>query len=71
MTRARDRASGTFTGQQIQAKAVSDASAVTVNSTTATTIASVSLTTTGKNVLVTACGDSNPGQEGGWFYVRL
>ena len=31
MTRARDRASGTFTGQQIQAKAVSDSSAVTVN----------------------------------------
>ena len=22
-------------------------------------------------MLVTACGDSNPGQEGGWFYVRL
>ena len=71
MTRARDRAAGVFTGQQIQAKAVSDASAVTVNSATATTIASVSLTTTGKTVLLTACGDSNPGQDGGWFYVRL
>tara|TARA_B100000035_G_scaffold310714_1_gene319024 strand:- start:1126 stop:1551 length:426 start_codon:yes stop_codon:yes gene_type:complete len=71
MTRARDRASGTFTGQQIQAKAVSDSSAVTVNSATATTLASVSLTTTGKNVLLTACGESNPGQTGGWFYYRL
>jgi len=71
MTRARDRAAGTFTGQQVQAKAVSDASAVTVNSATATTLASVSLTTTGKSVLLTACGDSNPGQDGGWFYVRL
>ena len=71
MTRARDRAAGTFTGQHLQAKSVSDAITVTVNSTTATTLASVSLTTTGKNVLLTACGDSNPGQDGGWFYVRL
>ena len=71
MTRARDRASGTFTGQQVQAKAVSTPAQVTVNSSTATTLASVSITTTGKNVLLTACGESNPGQEGGWFYYRL
>jgi len=56
---------------QSQPEAVSDASAVTVNSTTATTLASVSLTTTGKAVLITACGDDNPGQDGGWFHYRL
>ena len=39
MTRARDRASGTFTGQQVQAKAVSTPAQVTVNSSTATTSA--------------------------------
>ena len=71
MTRARDRASGTFTGQQIQAQVVSDSSAVTVNSSTATTLASVSITTTGKPVLLTACGNSNPGQTGGFFLYRL
>ncbi len=43
MTRARDRAAGAFTGQQIQAQVVSDSSAVTVNSATATTLASVSI----------------------------
>ena len=71
MTRARDRAAGAFTGQQIQAQVVSDSSAVTVNSSTATTLASVSITTTGKPVLLTACGNSNPGQEGGFFLYRL
>ena len=71
MTRARDRASGAFTGQQIQAQVVSDSSAVTVNSATATTLASVSITTTGKPVLLTACGNSNPGQDGGFFLYRL
>jgi len=71
MTRARDRAAGAFTGQQIQAQVVSDSSAVTVNSATATTLASVSITTTGKPVLLTACGNSNPGQDGGFFLYRL
>ena len=71
MTRARDRAAGAFTSQQIQAQVVSDSSAVTVNSSTATTLASVSITTTGKPVLLTACGNSNPGQDGGFFLYRL
>ncbi len=71
MTRARDRAAGAFKGQQIQAQVVSDSSAVTVNSATATTLASVSITTTGKPVLLTACGNSNPGQDGGFFLYRL
>lgn len=60
-----------ITSAQSMAEAVSDASAVTINSTTATSLASVSLTTTGKPVLLTACGESNPGQGGGWFHYRL
>ena len=56
---------------QSQVEAVSDSSAVTVNSGTATTLASVSLTTTGKPVMLTACGNSNPGQTGGFFLYRL
>tara|TARA_R100001086_G_scaffold226187_1_gene144762 strand:- start:342 stop:875 length:534 start_codon:yes stop_codon:yes gene_type:complete len=56
---------------QSMAEAVSDASAVTINSSTATAIASVSITTTGKPVLLIASGNSNPGQTGGFFLYRL
>jgi hypothetical protein len=59
------------TSTQSQVQGFSDASAVTINSATATTLASVTLTTTGKPVMLTSCGDSNPGQDGGWFFVRL
>ena len=56
---------------QTQAHAVNNPVVVTVNSNTATTLASISITTTGKPVMLTACGESNPGQTGGWFYYRL
>lgn len=60
----------TTTGQS-QVKAVSTPAQVTVNSATATSLASISITTTGKPVMLTACGESNPGQTGGWFFYRL
>jgi len=60
----------TTTGQS-QVEAVNTPAQVTVNSATATSLASVSITTTGKPVMLTACGESNPGQTGGWFYYRL
>ena len=59
------------TSSQSQVQGFSDASAVTINSTTATSLAEVTITTTGKPVMLTACGDDNPGQDGGWFYYRL
>ena len=58
------------TGQS-QVQSVSDASAVTINSATATSLAEVTITTTGKPVMITACGNSNPGQTGGFFLYRL
>ena len=59
------------TSSQTQVQGISDASAVTINSTTATRLAEVTITTTGKPVMLTATGNSNPGQTGGWFYFRL
>tara|TARA_R100000734_G_C3299977_1_gene90746 strand:- start:160 stop:663 length:504 start_codon:yes stop_codon:yes gene_type:complete len=59
------------TSAQSQVEAVNTPAQVTVNSATATSLASVSITTTGKPVMLTACGESNPGQTGGWFYYRL
>ena len=59
------------TSTQTQVQSVSDASAVTINSTTATSLAEVTITTTGKPVMLTACGNSNPGQTGGFFLYRL
>jgi hypothetical protein len=60
-----------ITSTQSQVQAVSDSSVVTVNSDTATTLASVSITTTGKPVLLIASGNSNPAQTGGFFLYRL
>ena len=60
----------TTTGQS-QVQSHSDASAVTINSSTATSLAEVTITTTGKPVMLTACGNSNPGQTGGFFLYRL
>ena len=59
------------TSSQTQGQGFSDASAVTINSTTATSLAEVTITTTGKPVMLTACGNSNPGQTGGFFLYRL
>ena len=59
------------TSSQTQVQGLSDASAVTINSTTATSLAEVTITTTGKPVMLTACGNSNPGQTGGFFLYRL
>ena len=59
------------TSSQTQVQGFSDASAVTINSTTATSLAEVTITTTGKPVMLTACGNSNPGQTGGFFLYRL
>ena len=59
------------TSSQTQVQGISDASAVTINSTTATSLAEVTITTTGKPVMLTACGNSNPGQTGGFFLYRL
>jgi hypothetical protein len=50
---------------------VSNATAVTVNTSTPTTIASVTITTNGKPVLLVASGDGNPDQAGGWHNLRL
>lgn len=53
------------------ANAVSNATAITVNTATPTTIASCTLTTTGKNVFIVSTGDANPNQTGGWNFVAL
>ena len=50
---------------------VSNATAITVNTTTPTTICSVTITTNGKPVLLVATGDGNPLQAGGWQNLRL
>jgi len=60
-----------ITSTQSQAEGFSDASAVTINSATATSLAEVTITTSGKPVMLTACGNSNPGQTGGFFLYRL
>lgn len=51
--------------------AVSNATSITVSTGTATPIASVSLTTTGKPVLLVATGDANPLQTGGWHFTQF
>ena len=66
-----DRTGKVVTSSQTQVQGFSDASAVTINSTTATSLAEVTITTTGKPVMLTACGNSNPGQTGGFFLYRL
>jgi hypothetical protein len=53
------------------ANSVSNATAITVNTGTPTAIASCSITTTGKSVLLVSTGDGNPNQAGGWHYLRL
>jgi hypothetical protein len=50
---------------------VSNATAISVNTTTWTTIASTSITSSGKPIFLNATGDGNPGQIGGWHRLRL
>lgn len=56
---------------QTQPNAVSDAVAITVATSTRTTIASTTITTTGKPVLIVGTGDGNPNQAGGWHRAGL
>jgi hypothetical protein len=60
-----------ISGVQSLTTSVSDATAVTVNTATPTTIASCSITTTGKAVILVGTGDGNPNQAGGWHYLQL
>lgn len=60
-----------ISGVQSLTTSVSDATAVTVNTGTPTTIASCSITTTGKAVILVGTGDGNPNQSGGWHYLQF
>lgn len=60
-----------ISGEQTLANSVSNATAVTVNTTTPTTIASCSITTIGKPILLVGTGDGNPNQSGGWQRLRF
>ena len=50
---------------------ISNATSISVNTTTWTTIASTSITSSGKPIFLNATGDGNPGQIGGWHRLRL
>ena len=50
---------------------ISNATAVTVNTSTPTTIASVTITTVGKPVFLIGTGDANPTTAGDWNYIAL
>jgi hypothetical protein len=65
---ATGRLSSSTTSQNFS---VSSATAITVNTTTPTTIASTSITTTGKPVLLVATGDCNPAVSGDWHFLRI
>jgi hypothetical protein len=60
-----------ISGGQTLTNSVSNATAVTVNTTTPTTIASCSITTGGKPVLLVGTGDGNPNQSGGWHILQI
>jgi hypothetical protein len=60
-----------FPAATAQNYGVSNATAITVNTTTPTTICSITITTSGKPVLLVATGDGNPLQAGGWQNLRL
>lgn len=51
--------------------AISNATAVTVNTGTPTTIASCTITTRGRPVLLAASGDANPATNGAWQILRF
>lgn len=50
---------------------VSNAAVITVNTTTPTSICSISLTTSGKRVLLIATGDMNPNQASVWHRLQI
>ena len=50
---------------------ISNATAISVNTTAWTTIASTSITSSGKPIFLNGTGDGNPGQIGGWHRLRL
>jgi len=59
-------------GSVLQVVQTSGVSAVTVNTSTPTTIVSRSITIrSGSKVLITACGDMNPGTAGDWQRYRI
>jgi hypothetical protein len=51
--------------------AISNATAISVSTTTPTVIASCTLTTTGKPILLLTSGDSNPAAAGDWHYLQF
>jgi dipeptidyl aminopeptidase/acylaminoacyl peptidase len=51
--------------------AISNGPAVTVNSATPTTIASITITTTGRPVLLIGTGDANPNTAGDWNWIAI
>ena len=50
---------------------MSNATSVTVNTGTPTTIASCSITTNGRPVLIIGTGDANPAAAGDWNYITI
>jgi hypothetical protein len=60
-----------ISGLQTLANSVSNATSITVNTATPTTIASCTITTSGKPILLVSTGDGNPNQAGGWQRLRL
>jgi hypothetical protein len=70
--RFRMAATGVFTSTGTSMAVVgSNAVAITVNTTTPTTIASVTITTKGKPVFIMGCGDMNPDVAGNWNYFVI
>jgi hypothetical protein len=62
----------TGVGKVLQVVQTSGVSAVTVNTSTPTTVVSRSITIrSGSKVLITACGDMNPGTTGDWQYYQI
>lgn len=57
--------------QQTANYAISNSVAVTVNTTTPTTIASATITTNGRPVFIVSTGDMNPGGGGTWQRVMI
>ena len=51
--------------------ALSNATAITVNSGTPTTVASATITTNGRPILIIATGDGNPTNAGDWNWLRI
>lgn len=50
---------------------ISDATAITVATSTPTVICSTTITTTGKPVLLISSGDCNPAVAGDWHYIQF